>query len=388
MNSWNGFKGAARRLDDIDLPRIGHEIGVGEDEIHAFMDVEASGSGFDASGRPKMLFEPHIFYKHLAGAKRDQAVREGLAYPKWKKGAYPPDSYPRLAAALAIDETAALKAASWGLGQILGENHAMVGYDTPQAMVRAFMEDEEHHLAAIVEFLKAAGIDDDLRRHDWLAVARVYNGPRHAEHDYAGRMAKAFAKWSKIRDTPWSPDDDAPQPSVRELIPAQVKGIQSRLRDLGYFEVGRIDGDFGSRTRDALNSFRADNGLPESDLLGLIDEPTAAALSTASPRPVAPERANAGPHAVANFETVKAAKSVEKAAIGVAGGGVVAFTKVSGLVDQAEEWVGLGGRLNEILQVGLPVLALAAIACGGYMLWRSRKIPKAALAAYRSGEVS
>lgn len=39
------FKGRAKRLDDVDLPRIGHQIGVGEDEIHAFMDVEAAGSG-------------------------------------------------------------------------------------------------------------------------------------------------------------------------------------------------------------------------------------------------------------------------------------------------------------------------------------------------------
>lgn len=31
MADFNGFVGAARRLDDIDLPRLGHEIGVGED---------------------------------------------------------------------------------------------------------------------------------------------------------------------------------------------------------------------------------------------------------------------------------------------------------------------------------------------------------------------
>jgi len=48
------FKGAARRLDDIDLPRIGHLIGVGEDELHAVIDVEARGSGFDSLGRIAM----------------------------------------------------------------------------------------------------------------------------------------------------------------------------------------------------------------------------------------------------------------------------------------------------------------------------------------------
>ncbi|HEV7434618.1 MAG TPA: hypothetical protein VGO22_07085 [Pseudorhizobium sp.] len=29
MTVFNGFVGTARRLDDIDLPRMGHEIGVG-----------------------------------------------------------------------------------------------------------------------------------------------------------------------------------------------------------------------------------------------------------------------------------------------------------------------------------------------------------------------
>ena len=105
------FKGKAKRLDDIDLPMIGREIGVGEDEIHAVLDVEAAGSGFDKQGRPKMLFEPHIFWRELGkGPARDKAAAAGLAYPRWKPGAYPKDSYPRLLKAMAIDEEAALLA--------------------------------------------------------------------------------------------------------------------------------------------------------------------------------------------------------------------------------------------------------------------------------------
>lgn len=204
MAGWNDFKGAAKTLDDIDLPRIGSLIGVGEDELHAFMDVEASGSGFDRHGRPKMLFEPHIFYRQLSGKKRDRAVAAGLAYPKWGTKRYPKESYTRLKKAMAIDATAALRSCSWGLGQILGINHAIVGYKTIQEMVRAFMADEEKHLEAIVQFLISNEIDDDLREHRWATVARVYNGPSYAKHNYHGRMEAAFAKWSKIRDTPWN----------------------------------------------------------------------------------------------------------------------------------------------------------------------------------------
>lgn len=219
------FAGAAKRLDDIDLPRIGAEIDVGEDELHAFMDVEAAGSGFDKQGRPKMLFEPHLFYRNLAGSKRDEAVKAGLAYPKWKPGAYPLDSYPRLLRAMDIDETAALKSASWGLGQILGSNHQTVGYATPQAMVTAFMADEENHLEAMVQFLIANSIADDLKAHRWDVVARVYNGPSYRQNDYDGRMAQAYAKWSRIRDTPYTPvglpssPDIGPVPSPPPPVP-------------------------------------------------------------------------------------------------------------------------------------------------------------------------
>ena len=48
MTNFNGFKGAAKRIEDIDLPRLGVQIGVGEDELHAFMDAETRGSGFDS----------------------------------------------------------------------------------------------------------------------------------------------------------------------------------------------------------------------------------------------------------------------------------------------------------------------------------------------------
>lgn len=208
-----GFVCAAARLADLDLPRLGHEIGVGEDEIHAVIDVETSGGGFDALKRPKMLFEPHRFYAALSGAARTRAVSLGLAYPTWGERPYPADSYPRLFQAMAIDEAAALKSASWGLGQIMGSNHAAAGYDSPQAMVLAFCAGgETEHLAAMVRFIKANSLDDELRARNWAAFARGYNGPQYAKNSYHTKLAAAFAKWAKISDTPWPPAPVAPAP--------------------------------------------------------------------------------------------------------------------------------------------------------------------------------
>ncbi|WP_311409714.1 N-acetylmuramidase domain-containing protein [Methylorubrum extorquens] len=72
-----GFVCTAAQLSDYDLPWIGHTIGVGEDDIQAVMEVEASG-GFDRLRRPKMLFEPHVLWRNLSGAARTHA-----ASPTW-----------------------------------------------------------------------------------------------------------------------------------------------------------------------------------------------------------------------------------------------------------------------------------------------------------------
>jgi hypothetical protein len=210
MTDFRSFKGTATRIADTDLPRVGAKIGIGEDELHAFMDVEAAGSGFDSQGRPKILFEPHVFYRNLSGAKRKTAVNAGLAYPKWGEKPYPKDSYPRLMSALLIDETAALKSASWGLTQILGENFAAAGYASPQAMVSAFMGSEAAHLEATVSLLVSMGIANDLKAHRWADVAKRWNGPSYAKNAYDTKLAAAYAKWAKSKDTPWPPIGTGP----------------------------------------------------------------------------------------------------------------------------------------------------------------------------------
>ena len=203
------YKGAARRLDDIDLPRIGHRIGVGEDELHAVLDVEASNSGFFPDGRLKMLPERHVFWRELGpGARRDEAARQALAYPKWGERPYPVSAdarYALFARMAAIDERAAIRSCSWGLPQMMGFNASLCGYDTGRAMVEDFAQDEEHQLDAMVTFIVAAGLDDELRRHDWRGFARGYNGPGYATHGYHTRLADRFRWWQGKPDTPWSP---------------------------------------------------------------------------------------------------------------------------------------------------------------------------------------
>lgn len=200
------FIGLAKRLDDIDLPTIAKTIGVGEDEIHAIIDTETRGNGFDSQNRPIILFEPHIFYRLLKAdghqSALNLAVAQGLAYPIWGTKPYPKDSYSHLIAAMIINFELALRSASWGLGQIMGFNFTMAGYTSAELMVEAFKNDEEYHLKAMVKFIVAAGLDGDLRRHDWAGFARGYNGAGFAKNGYDTKLASRFVFWQKIKNTP------------------------------------------------------------------------------------------------------------------------------------------------------------------------------------------
>lgn len=229
------FVGRAKKLDDIDLPRIGATIGVGEDEIHAVLDVETRGGGFDRVGRPKMLFEPHIFYRELKEhpKAKDAAIQAGLAYRRWGTKKYPPDSYPRLLQAIALCERfglsiePALRSASWGLGQIMGFNHTLAGYPSAKIMVTDFLDDEEKHLEAMIEFIEASGLDDEMRRHDWRGFARGYNGAGYAKHGYHIKLERAYQKWAKIPDTPFEVDRT---PDVPEPINVAAMGLINEMR--------------------------------------------------------------------------------------------------------------------------------------------------------------
>ncbi|TDK38774.1 DUF3380 domain-containing protein [Rhizobium deserti] len=293
-HNFNGFKGAAKRIEDIDLPRLGAQIGVGEDELHAFTEAENRGSGFDIQGRPRILFERHKFYKYCPEGKRAAAVKAGLANPK--AGGYGNESeqYGKLANAIAMDENAALLSCSWGLAQVMGFNHELTGHPTVEAMILAFKDDEEAHLQAAVTFIKESGLADELRRHDWKGFAKGYNGTGYAVNKYDQKLAAAYAKWAKIKDTPF----EAAAAPVVPVAPPQsaptddklIEKVQQLLRNKGYPEVGNVDNKPGSRTRNAILAFEADNGMP---LSGAVSDALLVALIKALIRQNAPARENA-----------------------------------------------------------------------------------------------
>lgn len=401
---YKDFKGEARQLEDIDLPRIAHSIGAGEDEVHMLMDVEAAGDGFDSQKRPKMLFEPHIFYRELgAGAKRDRAVKEGLAYPTWKRD-YPKDSYPRLLKAMEIDEAAALRSASWGASQILGDNFKLAGYATVHDMVNGFCDDEDDHIEGMISFVKNTGIDDDLRRlaalkrpttpDDCRIIAKTYNGAAYEKNGYHTKMAAAHNKWKKIKDTPWSPEMAGPiivaEGETGVLDKVAIKEAQQLLKDKGYIEVGKIDGLAGKDTASAITAFQIVEGLPVD---GKLTSELVERLKVAKMRPVSEARANADTKDVvenaapAVAETVKSADFMKKiggVVTGISGIGLVLDGDIGGL-DKMVTAVNKVQAVSAALGDMLPwVIGLGG---GGAALWFASKIVANQVEGFRKGTV-
>ena len=173
--------------------------------IRAVALIEAGVQGaFLPSGEPVILFERHVFQRLSKGRFQGAAV-PGTVGEKWRLVSWPnPGGYgpysvqpQRLQAAAALDRDAALKSASWGLFQIMGENHAACGYPELQRFITAMYRSVDDHLRAFVQFIRHdARLVDAIRSKDWRTFARIYNGPAFESHNYDGRLAEAFAKLS------------------------------------------------------------------------------------------------------------------------------------------------------------------------------------------------
>lgn len=235
-------------------------LGVGEPELWAVFTVETRGFGFQADRFPAILFERHIFHRLTKGAFDQQAP--DLSDPSAGGWGASADQKARLQRAMALDQDAAMKSASWGLGQVMGENYAVAGYASVQDFAAAMMANEDNQLMASARFIKKnPQLCAALRDRDWAGFAYRYNGPTYANNQYDTKLAQAFQ-----------------QLSAGHLPDLEIRRAQALLTYLGY-RPGPVDGLWGNATRVAENRFQKDNGHPVT--VGM-DDVTRAAIEAAA----------------------------------------------------------------------------------------------------------
>ncbi len=190
-------------ISDQQFSQAAQSIGCQTAAVKAVNQVEARGNGFLADGRPKILFEGHIFWKQLIALgidpKAHLAGNADILYPVWSSAAVRPlynmDQYQRLAKARAINEPAALKSASWGAFQIMGFNYASCGYKSVADFVND-QADEAKQLQCFCNYLKSTHLNVNLQHLDWAGFARGYNGPDYLQNQYDKKLAAAYQKFS------------------------------------------------------------------------------------------------------------------------------------------------------------------------------------------------
>lgn len=158
--------------------------------------------------------------------------------------------------------------------------------------------------------------------------------------------------------------------NVAPVVTMSVEAVQRRLKELGYHEVGQIDGKIGPRTRAAMLAFRHDNDLA---LVPIIDVALTDALPTARPRSVAIERATGRPES----SRILAASNAQ-IALGAAGYAGMAISDIAPLVGQAEEGRDLATRLFDLVGLGsyapviMPVVGAAIFIAVIVLAWKAR----------------
>ncbi|MBL8329719.1 MAG: N-acetylmuramidase family protein [Rubrivivax sp.] len=185
------------RLNDQAMADAAAALGCETAAVKAVAEVESRGAGFDALGRPTVLYERQVFSRNCTPKGRFDSMPDISAPTGYGRGNYgnTESQWQKIAKAYALDPVAALKAPSWGIFQVLGENHKACGFANVADFVRLMVTSQVGHLQVFVAFIRAnPSLLKAIREKDWATFARWYNGKDFATFKYDQKMAAAYAR--------------------------------------------------------------------------------------------------------------------------------------------------------------------------------------------------
>ena len=198
-------------LSENDLQDFANQYDLELAAVKAVNEVESLGKGFLLDGRPRILFEGHVFWKELKkrGLNPEEFVSnntENVLYKKWTKKYYEggKQEYDRLEKAAGMSDIdavhdAAYASASYGAFQIMGFNHKLVGFPSVDSFVAQMYTHENAHLTAFGKFCEANNLIRHLKSKNWASFAKGYNGSGYRENKYDIKLEKAYIKYKTIQ---------------------------------------------------------------------------------------------------------------------------------------------------------------------------------------------
>src|SRR4051812_968290 len=174
--------------------------------ILAIQSVESGNNGYLPDGRPKILFEGHIFWRMLKAAGKNPVDfvkgNEDILFEKPDRSKYTrgASEYTRLEKAEKIDRIAALKSASWGEFQIMGFNHKAVGFPDVDSFVESMKRPGAGQIRAVLAFMENNKLLPLVRgpNKNWAKFAAAYNGAGYRKNQYDTKLQKAYDRFSEI----------------------------------------------------------------------------------------------------------------------------------------------------------------------------------------------
>lgn len=196
-------------ITDQEIKTMAKEFGLTYKHIKTVQLIEASGGGYDAkTGKIKIQFEPHVFHRELATKKISSALKliTGTLYRVTignfileNKVDVQSKEWEAFEKAKSINEDAAYRATSFGLGQICGFNCKLAGFKTAKEMADAMEKSEYEQLKGMLNFIKSQpGMFKALLNCDWATFARLYNGPAYKKFNYDTRLKETYDKLKEI----------------------------------------------------------------------------------------------------------------------------------------------------------------------------------------------
>lgn len=186
-----------KTLTEAQMRQIALKYNLEYELLRSVIEVESAGRGFLPSGKPVILFERHVFWSSLmqVGINPHTVNRPDIC--NLRAGGYigGEAEHTRLQSAMALHREAALRSASWGLGQVMGFNFALAGYANLESFVKAMHESEAKQLMAMLSFIERNFLMKALREKRWADFAKGYNGVGYAQNQYDTKLKNAYERF-------------------------------------------------------------------------------------------------------------------------------------------------------------------------------------------------
>ncbi|MDZ7319174.1 MAG: N-acetylmuramidase domain-containing protein, partial [candidate division KSB1 bacterium] len=204
--TWNQYGGL--------IKKISVEFSIQSVVALGVLCVESGGKGFGPDGRMIIRFENHYFYNYwginnpelYAFHFRFNADKpwQGHEYRPTTAAAWQPvhtgqqeSEWQVFEFASRLNRNAALMSISMGSPQIMGANYAILCYSAVEEMFFAFQNDIRNQIRGLFRYIQGKNLTPSLVAEDFVAFARVYNGPANATI-YGNKLKKHVDEFRKI----------------------------------------------------------------------------------------------------------------------------------------------------------------------------------------------